>query len=88
VRLCLRPEDVTLARRPPDGPTSARNVLPGVVARLVPLGDRVRAVVDVGFPVVAVLTARSAEELGLAEGQPVVALFKASAPHVIGGPSA
>jgi tungstate transport system ATP-binding protein len=88
VRLCLRPEDVTLARRAPDGPTSAGNVLPGVVTRVVPLGDQVRAVVDVGFPLVVVLTGRSAEELGLDEGQPVVALFKASALHVIGGRSA
>jgi len=40
--------------------------------------------VDVGFPLVAAVTARSAAELGLAEGGRVVAAFKASAAHVVG----
>ena len=88
VRLCLRPEDVALARRPAEGPTSARNQLPGAVTRLVPLGEQVHVTVDVGVPLVAALTPRSVEDLGLRPGAPVVAVFKASAVHVIADPSA
>jgi tungstate transport system ATP-binding protein len=84
IRLCLRPEDVTLVSR--DAPrvaTSSRNHLAGSIVRLVPVGPYVRAHVDCGFPLVALITRRSVEDLGLAEGVPVVATFKATAPHVI-----
>jgi molybdopterin-binding protein len=84
VRLCLRPEDVTLlaasARHPA---SSVRNHLAGTVARLVPVGPYVRAVVECGFPLVALVTQRSVEELALREGAPVVAAFKATAAHLI-----
>lgn len=81
--LCLRPEDVVLA--PPDGlvPSSARNRLPGVVTRVVTAGVQVRVTVDCGFPLVAVITRQSLEDLGLAVGARVVASFKASAIHLI-----
>jgi molybdopterin-binding protein len=46
-------------------------------------GPLARVTVDCGFPLVAVITNRSLEELGLAVGQDVVASFKASAVHVI-----
>jgi molybdopterin-binding protein len=39
--------------------------------------------VDVGFPLVAAVTPRSAEELGLQPGAAVVAVFKASAAHLL-----
>lgn len=84
VRVCLRPEDVTLLA--PDAPhpsSSSRNHLAGTVARLIPVGPYIRAVVDCGFPLVALVTYRSVEELGLREGAPVAAAFKATAPHVI-----
>ncbi len=84
VRLCLRPEDVTLmAPAAPILATSSRNHLAGTIARLIPVGPYVRVVVDCGFPLVAVLTHRSVEELGLREGAPTIATFKATAPHVI-----
>ena len=81
--VCLRPEDVVLA--PPDGlvPSSARNRLPGVVTRVVPAGVQVRVTVDCGFPLVAVITRQSLEDLGLGVGARVVASFKASALHLI-----
>lgn len=81
--VCLRPEDVVLA--PPDGlvASSARNRLPGVVTRVVPAGVQVRVTVDCGFPLVAVITRQSLEDLGLGVGARVVASFKASAIHLI-----
>jgi molybdopterin-binding protein len=43
----------------------------------------VRVIIDCGFPLVALVTRRSVEELRLAEGAPVTAQFKATAPHLL-----
>ena len=85
VRLGIRPEDVTLTLPTEHAPlSSARNHLTGTIQRLVPSAPATRVVVDVGFPLVATVTARSAADLGLAEGLPITAVFKASAAHLIG----
>ena len=85
VRLAIRPEDVTLepAGEAPRA-TSARNALDGLVVRVTPSTQAMHVTVDVGFPLVAAVTARSVRELGLAPGARVCALFKASAAHLIG----
>jgi tungstate transport system ATP-binding protein len=84
VRLAIRPEDVTLE---PAGATlrqtSARNVLSGAVTRVTASTHAMHVTVDVGFPLVAAVTARSVRELSLAPGAGVCAIFKASAVHVI-----
>jgi molybdopterin-binding protein len=85
VRVGIRPEDVTLAQLPEGaGLSSARNHLGGTVVRLTP-GSPVRVLVDVSFPLVAAVTPRSASELALAPGLPIMAVFKASAAHLIRG---
>lgn len=84
VCVCIRPEDVILA--PPaasEGPSSARNRLPGTVTAVLPSGRGRRVELDCGFPLVAFVTRRSAEELAIAEGQRLIASFKATAVHVI-----
>ncbi len=78
VGLVVYPWDVALARTEPID--SAVNHLRGDVRSLVTLGNRVR--VRVG-PLTAEITAASAERLGLAEGQPVVASFKATASRLV-----
>jgi tungstate transport system ATP-binding protein len=86
VLVCLRPEDITLQLQDERGrgTSSARNHLEGKVVRCVPQGGAlVRVVVDCGFPVVALVTRLSAQELGLEPGAPVTASFKASAIHLI-----
>lgn len=84
VLVCLRPEDVVLeARGEGAGHSSARNRLPAVVRRVLPAGPLVRVELDAGFPMVALVTKQSAEELALAPGSPVVASFKATAVHLI-----
>jgi tungstate transport system ATP-binding protein len=83
VRLGIRPEDVTLVEPSADmGRSRARNQLAGTVVRLTP-GNPVRVLVDVGFPLVAAVSARSVEEMGLRPGAAVTAVFKASVVHVI-----
>jgi molybdopterin-binding protein len=85
VRLGLRPEDVTLLLPTELAPlSSARNYLPGTIVRVTASAPATRVVVDVGFPLVATVTARSAADLGLTEGGSIVAAFKASAVHLIG----
>jgi len=83
VRLCIRPEDVTLSTRTGAGASSARNHLAGQVVRLAPSGPHVRVTIDCGFPLVALVTQRSVEELGFVAGSPVTAHFKATAPHLL-----
>jgi tungstate transport system ATP-binding protein len=83
VRLCVRPEDVTLGVAGEVFLSSSRNQLPGTITQLLPSGTQVRALVDCGFPLVALVTHRSVEEMAMVEGMPVVAFFKASAAHVI-----
>ena len=85
VRLGIRPEDVTLMLPTETIPlSSARNQLGGTIARVVPSTPGTRVVVDVGFPLVATVTARSVADLGLAEGVTITAVFKASAAHLVG----
>jgi molybdate transport system ATP-binding protein len=78
VGLAVYPWDIALARSDPGD--SAINHVRGDVGSLVTLGNRVR--VRVG-PLTAEVTAASAQRLGLAEGEPVVASFKATAARLV-----
>jgi tungstate transport system ATP-binding protein len=81
VSACIRPEDVILSLS--EVSSSARNSFVGQVLRLVSIGPLARIEVDCGFPVVSLITKRSAEELALEKGKHVYAAFKATAVHVI-----
>ena len=77
----LHAEDVIVSKSP--FASSARNCLPGTVIDLVPSGSTIKIVIDVGFPLVALLTRESCRELGIPQNSQVYATFKASAVHVI-----
>ncbi len=81
VSACIRPEDITLALS--RFLTSARNTLPGKVTQIAWLGPLCRVNLDCGFPLVALVTRQSAEELQLRKGSQVYASVKATAVHVI-----
>jgi tungstate transport system ATP-binding protein len=81
VSVCIRPEDITLALSRIS--SSARNSLAGEVTWVVSTGPLSRVEVDCGFPLVVLVTKRSAEELGLKKGRQVYATFKAVNIHVI-----
>ncbi len=77
----LRPWQVTLSRERPAG--SARNVWAGRVREVLPLGGRVRVTLAVGareaLTLVAEITPEARAELGVREGEPLYASFKATA---------
>jgi tungstate transport system ATP-binding protein len=77
----IRPEDVTVALSRLS--SSARNCLVGTIAWTVFDGPLCRVGIDCGFPLVALVTRKSAEEMNLRKGKQVYATFKAVAIHVI-----
>jgi molybdopterin-binding protein len=78
----IRGEDVVLSRDRA-GPSSARNVLEGVISEVIRHGALARVTVDTwGVPLVATVTAGSVSELGLLPGGRVVATIKAAAVHL------
>ncbi len=78
VAVVVHPWDVTLARAEADG--SALNHLGGLVASLSPVANRVRVTVG---PLVAEVTAESAERLGIVPGTRMVASFKAASTRLV-----
>lgn len=77
----IRAEDVVLSRTTHS--SSARNVFEGVVSEIVTTGALSRVSLDVqGVPIVAAITTRSVQELGLRVGVPAFASFKALAVHL------
>ena len=81
VSACIRAEEVTLALSQLS--SSARNSFEGKIARVLTTGPIARVEVDCGFPLQALITSRSAEEMALRQGTQVYATFKATAVHVI-----
>jgi molybdate transport system ATP-binding protein len=87
VRLRIQARDVLIARDPPTG-LSAQNVLPGLISAIRP-GTNPEHAVEIlldcgGDPLIARLTRRSSERLGLAVGHTVYAVIKSVALHAGG----
>jgi len=78
---CIRAEDVALTRQV-DQVSSARNRLAGCVCAVIAEGALARVELDCGFPLVALVTAQSAAELALVEGEKVAAVVKATSVHL------
>ena len=81
VSACIRPEDITLALSKTS--SSARIAFVGEVTRAVSMGPLTRIEIDCAFPLVCLVTKRSAGELDLKKGKQVYATFKATGVHVI-----
>jgi molybdopterin-binding protein len=81
VVVTLHPEDVIVSKEP--FASSARNCLSGTVTEIIPFGSTVRVILEVGFPIVALLTRESCHDLDLEKGRRAYATFKATAVHVI-----
>ena len=83
VVLCIRPEHVTLSTHLSKEATSARNVFPGKIMKVTPMGFYQKVQLNCGFSLVAYVTNHSLEELSLTEGKDVKVSFKATAIHVM-----
>lgn len=82
VAVGIQPWEITLRRRGGDD-GSARNALSGRITSLTPLGNRLRVALALPQPLVAEITAESAERLRLAVGDEVEAVFKAAATRLL-----
>jgi molybdate transport system ATP-binding protein len=82
VYVCIRAEDVTLEMRSP-GQASTRNHLVARVVAITAEGPIDRVALDCGFPLDALITRRSREELNLAPGAQVAAAIKATSVHLV-----
>ena len=78
---CIRAEDVAITRQM-DQVSSARNRLAGCVRAVIAAGALARVELDCGFPLVALVTAQSAADLALGEGEKVSAVVKATSVHL------
>jgi tungstate transport system ATP-binding protein len=74
VTVCLRAEDITVALTKLS--SSARNSLSGKISRSVLIGPFCRIEIYCGFTLVALVTKKSVEEMGLEKGKQVYASFK------------
>ncbi len=83
VFVCLRPEDITILTNTEILVTSARNHIFGQIISMTPQGPLERIIIDCGFPLVALITRTSANEMKLSIGQKIQASFKASTAHLI-----
>jgi tungstate transport system ATP-binding protein len=81
VSVCIRPEDVTIALKKLS--SSARNSLAGTISLMAFNGPLCRVEIDCGFPLIALITKRSAEEMGLKRGVKVYGTVKAVNIHVL-----
>ena len=81
VFVLIRPEDITLSLSPDR--SSARNTFGGKIVKMTSAEPLVRVEIDGGFPLLALVTKKSAEELGLNIGKTVHGSAKASAIRVI-----
>jgi molybdate transport system ATP-binding protein len=82
VYACVRAEDVTLELRA-SARASTRNHLAARVVAIASEGPIDRVTLDCGFPLDALITRHSREELGLAPGAQVTAAVKATSIHLV-----
>ena len=78
----VRPEEVWIGHHGCDcGAT--RNVFRGKIAAILNRGALVQAIVDIGVPIVSLVTRRACTELGLREGAIVTVSFREEGAHVV-----
>jgi tungstate transport system ATP-binding protein len=87
VFVCIRPEDIVVESFDSEvhagHKASARNHLKGKVTGIRTLGAIAKVNIDCGAPLVATITKRSLDDLGIKKDDEVIASFKATSVHVI-----
>jgi molybdate transport system ATP-binding protein len=77
ILITFSPVDVLLSHLAPE--TSARNVFQGTLSGITSLGDRCRALVDIGVPIAAEISPNAVSDLRLRTGAQVYVSIKATA---------
>ncbi len=83
VSLSVHPWEILIEPPGSSAAGSARNRVPARVASVTQLGNRVRVGLDAGQSLAAEVTPQAVDELGLAPGSEVLAVWKASATRVV-----
>ena len=81
VLLCVRPEAVAVSRSAEAN--SMRNHFKGTITSVEPWRLEYRLSIDCGFNLIAAVTKRSLDDMGLKPGDGIFASFKATAAHLI-----
>ena len=74
VKLSIRPEDIILSLEP--FTSSARNIFKGTVVDLIENDDGVKIVLDIGIPLMSLITRKSLEAMEISRGSDLYAVFK------------
>lgn len=74
VKLSIRPEDIILSLEP--FTSSARNIFKGTVIDLISNDDGVKVILDIGIPIMSLITKKSLENMKISKGCDLYAVFK------------
>jgi len=85
VALSVHPWEILIEPPGSEAAGSARNRVAARVVSVTRLGNRVRIGLDAGQPLAAEVTPKAVDELGLAPGREVLAVWKASATRIVEG---
>lgn len=73
-KISIRPEDIILSKG--SFISSARNVHKGVVSDIILDGNSAKVILDIGIPLVALITKKSLYDLSIEKGTELFAIFK------------
>jgi molybdopterin-binding protein len=79
-KVSIRPEDIILSKG--TFVSSARNVLKGTVTNIIEEDNSVKVILDAGIPLMALITKKSLNEMGIGIGNELFAIFKTMAVRV------
>lgn len=74
VKISIKPGDIILSKD--SFISSARNVHKGIVSDVILDGNSVKVILDIGIPLVALITKKSLVELSIEKGDELFAIFK------------
>ncbi len=74
VKISIRPEDIILSKG--SFISSARNVHKGIVSDIIINGNSAKVILDIGIPLVALITKKSLTDLSIEKGTELFAIFK------------
>ncbi|MDU5106340.1 MULTISPECIES: excisionase family DNA-binding protein [unclassified Clostridium] len=74
VKISIRPEDIILSKG--SFISSARNVHKGIVSDIIINGNSAKVILDIGIPLVALITKKSLSDLSIEKGTELFAIFK------------